>query len=158
MAKTNTVVKPVMHNPKGFVNVAASSDKALKALLVDKGIEVPKGIRRHGLISLLKDAGLWNFDGNVVPVKYKAIYGKEQRCGDEVSEALHSATRNAKGNVDIDALRALQADNNIDYKKWEHLNVGQQVMNTSNVLRARYRKRETIVVAGVKMTLPDAAE
>lgn len=127
-------------------NIAKLTDDALRAALIKNGIEVAEDATRADMIKLAEDNNLWKYQGNVVPAEYKARYGATQRCGDEVSEALNSNTRNANGGVDLELVREIQVANNINPERWAHCNPGQQVMNTGNVLRGKIKRGEYVVI------------
>ena len=127
-------------------NIAKLNDLKLTETLRQHEIAVPEGTTRPGLLALAREHKLWDYQGNVVPLSYKAKYGPTQRCGDELSDAINAATRNADGSVDLEAVQLLQKANGLETARWSHLNNGQQVMNTSNVLRGKLRRAEYVVV------------
>lgn len=127
-------------------NVAKLTDDALRAALIKHGVEVLDDADRFKMIQLASEHNLWKYLGNVVPPEYKARYGATQRCGDEVSEALHSNTRNTNGGVDLELVREIQHANGINPERWAHCNPGQQVMNTGNVLRGKIKRGEYVVI------------
>lgn len=100
--------------------------------------------------------------GGVVPNKYKEKYGSDQNCGDDIALALtaHVKSQDEKGKsrVDFKALAKVQKDHSIDGSRYEHLNPGMQVMNTSNRLRGLYNKGGTIKIGGVTIKHPQADE
>lgn len=127
-------------------NVSRLNATKLAQVLAAKGVAVREGATKPELITAAAESKLWNYQGNVVPMSYKQKYGATQRCGDELSDTLNGATRNADQSVDIEALREVQLANGIDPARWSHLNKGQQVMNTSNVLRGKLRRAEYVVI------------
>lgn len=131
-------------------NVCELSNEQLFARIRKHGVEIPDATGRYDLIRIAYDNGLWRYDGDVVNSKYKQEYGAKQRCGDDMSETLNAATRSADDTLDMELLLAIQMANGLDPKRWEHLNPGQRVMNTSNVLRNRVKKGEYVIVGSVE--------
>jgi hypothetical protein len=67
--------------------------------------------------------------------QYRARYGREASCGDEIATKLKGAD-----------LEKVAERNDIDFSRWGHLNPGQQRMCFGNVLRARVKRGEKIVL------------
>lgn len=136
---TNLAIKNLTH---------VLNNGKLAEVLAKNGVEVPEGATKGELVALARANGLWSYRGDVIKGDYKQRYGAAQRCGDEISEALNGATRSATGGVDLAALIEVQEANSIAHERWSHLNAGQQVMNTSNVLRGRVRRNEFVRIGG----------
>lgn len=134
-AKTEatTVVRPAIRN------IAKMTDAHLIKVLTDNGVSVPDGALRVQLVNLAREAGLWNYSGNIVPVgfkqKYKANGGTN---GDIVAHAMTD--------LEEPALIAIATANSLDYGRWAHLNFGQRRMNLGNVLRGMIRRGESVVI------------
>lgn len=102
--------------------------------------------------------------GGVVDTKYREKYGKDRHNGDDVASAmadfLHPVTDEEKGTrakkVDQDRLEKLCADNDIDYSKYAHLNIGMIRMNVGNILRGKVSRGEDVVIGDV--TIEGAAQ
>lgn len=139
-------------------NITKLNPLKLTEVLRTNGVTVEDGKSKSELIHLAAEAKLWKYSGNVVPTTYKQKYGATQRCGDELSDTLNGATRDADKNVDLEALRIVQRDNGIDPSRWAHLNNGQQVMNTSNVLRGKLRRAEYVRIGGIEWNKPVEAD
>lgn len=139
-------------------NITKLNQLKLTETLRANGVTVPDGASKPELIAAAAEAKLWDYQGNVVPTTYKQKYGATQRCGDELSDTLNGATRNADGSVDLEALRVVQRTNDIDPARWAHLNNGQQVMNTSNVLRGKLRRAEHVIVGTSEWNKPAEAD
>jgi hypothetical protein len=92
---------------------------------------------------------------SIVKAIYRDRYKKAgaTHCGDELAEMLHGALDGKSA----DNFAAVCKENDLPLKKWEHLNVGQQVMCLSNVLRARLRKGEKVSVLGRPVRVAKAA-
>lgn len=95
--------------------------------------------------------------GSIVPTKYRIIYGADQNCGDEIAKALtafvtqpRTSRKDTDGGLDRAKLRGVAETNGIGDKlaEWEDrdLNGGLLRMNTSNVLRGRWRRGEEVVI------------
>lgn len=137
--------KKPAQQPVAFWNTRLAD---LLAILEQRGVAVPDGATRDELLELAsKTSGAWR-GGSVVPAGYRAKYGKNQHCGDELADVLAEQTRGANG-CDLEALALVQKQNGIDTSRWSHLNPGQQRMNTSNVLRGKLRRGEHVVVGEV---------
>jgi hypothetical protein len=84
---------------------------------------------------------------SIVPNAYKAKYAlTKDTCGDSLAFAIKDLVNPTGKRVEIESLEALMAANGIDTDRWSHLNNGQRVMNTSNVLRAKVKRGERVVV------------
>lgn len=129
-------------------NIASLTDTQLRAALKRNGVVVGSRTGRPALIKAAKDAGLWNYRGDVVPASYKRKYGKAQTCGDSVAQ--HLVQR------DIHWLTDVAEANGIDIGRWAHCQYGQKVMNLGNVLRGMI-KRGDYVVIGVEEWNPENA-
>jgi len=122
----------------------------IRAALEEAGIPTNENTARDVLIGMCEQNGLWSVaKSSVVPDSYKARYGADQNCGDDVAERL-------KGHDPY--LVAL--DNNIDAEqKWgvgrialgkKPLNNGMIRMNLGNVLRGRIKRGEYVVIHGIE--------
>lgn len=143
-------------------NIAKLTTPALLAALAANGAEhqhevedgEPIPFDRNEAIQSAKDAGLWDYQGNVVPLHYKQKYGAAQNCGDAVSTHM---VRPA--GMDQDLHLAFLADvadaNGVQFSRWDHCNYGQKVMNLGNVLRGKIKRGEYVIV-GVTEWNPDA--
>lgn len=127
-------------------NISALSTAALKKRLVDAGVDVPAKANRARLIGLAREAGLWRYDGDQVPAKYKAKYGASQSCGDDVASVLKDQCTGADGRCDPDALANIAIANDLDLKRWQHLNIGMQRMNLGNVLRGMVKRGDYVII------------
>ena len=84
---------------------------------------------------------------SIVPTAYKTKYAlTNDTCGDALAFAIKDLVNPTGKRVEIETLEALMATNGIDTDRWSHLNNGQRVMNTSNVLRAKVKRGERVVV------------
>lgn len=119
-------------------NVASLTDAQLRAALKRNGVQVGNRTGRPALIRAAKDAGLWDYRGDVVPASYKRKYGKAQTCGDSVAQ--HLVQR------DIVYLTDVAEANGIDIKRWAHCQYGQVVMNLGNVLRGMIKRGDYVVI------------
>lgn len=145
-------------------NIAKLTTVALLAALAANGADYqhasededgePTPYTRDEAIQSAKDAGLWDYSGNVVPLHYKQKYGAAQNCGDAVSTHL---VRPA--GMDQDVHLAFLADvadaNEILFSRWDHCNYGQKVMNLGNVLRGKIKRGEYVIVGTTEWN-PDA--
>ncbi len=75
-----------------------------------------------------------------------AEYRKEHVPG-PLARALHAALA-AEDGIDTEALAAIAEENDIDPKRWSHLNPGQRMMNLGNVLRGKLRRDEGVTING----------
>ena len=75
-------------------------------------------------------------------------------AGDFISEILDENCKDDKGNVDIDATRALCSENGVELK--DYTNPGFYRMNAGNMLRSRARKRHGLYVKGDWVSAPAA--
>jgi len=90
--------------------------------------------------------------GSIVKPKYRKEYGTERHNHDELAVAISEFLRDDKGNLIVANLEALAKENDVEIRPWEDLNNGQRSMNLRNVLRARWRKGENVVVNGSAIT------
>jgi len=154
---TNATPEAEAHDPKRPIrNISAMKTPALRKRLQDAGLDVAPRANRARLIEAARAAGLWRYDGDQVPAKYKAKYGRTQSCDDDVATSLKDAVTGADGSCDLDAVRNVAIANDIDPKRWGHLNVGMQRMNLGNVLRAMVKRGEYVIV-GTSEWNPEAA-
>ena len=120
----------------------------IRAALEGAGIPTNENTTRDVLIGLCEQNGLWSqVKASVVPDSYKARYGADQNCGDDVAERL-------KGNDPF----LVATDNGIDANaKWgvgrlslgkKPLNNGMIRMNLGNVLRGRIKRGEYVIIRG----------
>jgi len=137
-------------------NLTNLTTAALRARLVDAGFEVPARCNRGRLIEIARAEGIWNYRGNQVDEAFKAKYGASQSCDDGIALALKEQVTGKDGKVDLHALYDVAIANDLDPKKYAHLNVGMQRMNFGNVLRAMARRGEYVVI-GTNDWNPDAA-
>lgn len=127
-------------------NVAALTDEQICVRLRRSGISVHRTLDRQKLIDLAREHGLWGSAGNVIQQFYKKQYGRKQKCGDEISIALEKFLHTPQGDVDPSRFEQLAAENNVDPRRWDHLNIGMRVMSLSNILRAKARRGERTVI------------
>lgn len=127
-------------------NISALSTPALRTRLVEAGCDVPPRANRARLVEIARTERLWRYDGDQVPAKYKAKYGASQSCDDGIAQAMKDATTGADGKCDPEALRNVQIGNDLDPKRWQHLNIGMQRMNTGNVLRAKAKNGDYVII------------
>lgn len=81
--------------------------------------------------------------------KYRAKYAPHNdSCGDDMSNAITNAVEGDDGKMDIGRLQALAAENEIDVKKYDHLNNGQMRMNVGNRLRGRLKQGNDVTFNG----------
>jgi hypothetical protein len=90
--------------------------------------------------------------GTLISAKYRERY-KDGSCGDALAAALAAAVTRDKS-LDLDALAAVASANGIDLARWSHLNPGGRRMGLGNVLRAKVRRGETVVIRGVAFPSP----
>ena len=122
------------------------TNEELRAALDEVGIPTSESLARDVLIGMCEQNGLWTQEkASVVPDSYKARYGADQNCGDDVADRL-------KGHNPHDIAK----DNGIDAnEKWglkriaqgkKPLNNGMLRMNLGNVLRGRIKRGEYVVI------------
>lgn len=81
---------------------------------------------------------------DVVPAEYRERYKASGGTnGDFIAQALQGV-----GKDGLPALHAVMRENGIPEKRWASLNVGQNRMNLSNVLRSQFLKGEDIYILG----------
>lgn len=85
---------------------------------------------------------------SIVKPDYKIEYDQHDgHANDDLAYALAEYTRTSTGTADPSRVQAVGLANGIDVNaRWGHLNMGQRRMNCSNVLRARWRKGQPVVV------------
>lgn len=101
------------------------------------------------------------YRSSIVKPKYRVRYAPlNDSCGDEWVGAFNDATKDDDGRMSLDALHAIGSQNGVDVAgRWGIRNPGQQRMNLGNVLRARFRKGEAILVGNFSFIgRADAAE
>ena len=78
-----------------------------------------------------------------IPSEYRASYGQDQHCGDELALALKE--------INIAELGYVAKQNNLvdKWESWSHLNNGQKRMNLGNVLRGRLKRGERVEVSSM---------
>lgn len=122
----------------------------LRAELKEKGVKVKgnpglatlQGLATEHKIDLMETRNT----KSIVPNAYKEQYAKNGgTCGDELASALSEMVV-IDGKTSADKLRKIASENGIDFARWEHLNIGQQRMNLSNVLRGKLKKGEAVRV------------
>jgi len=87
---------------------------------------------------------------DIVPSKYRDQYAANKgTCGDFIASEL-TALMDSDG---IDAFKTVKKANDIPEASWAGLNNGQQRMNLSNALRARFLRGETITIMGKEYSL-----
>lgn len=88
--------------------------------------------------------------GSIVPNDYKRKYRAfGNSCGDEMADAFATQVKTKQG-TDMVKLREIGTQNGVDVEtRWGHLNVGQQRMNLSNVLRNRLKTGGSVTVGEV---------
>ena len=133
----------------------SNSNEDIRAALKESGIPTNENTARDVLIGLCEQNNLWTQEkASVVPDSYKARYGADQNCGDDVAERLKGYDPHE-----------ISADNNIDADaKWgtgrllegkKPLNNGMIRMNLGNVLRGRIKRGEYVII-GTKEYNEDA--
>lgn len=124
-----------------------SKATSLIKLAQDNGIEVP--IKEKPAAS-----------GNVVPTEYRAKYGKEQNCGDDLATALADYTNEpddkGKPKCSPAMMQKVAEDNGVldKFVGWSEKNLGMQRMNLGNVLRGKFRRGEVIMIGDTKFHKP----
>ncbi len=87
---------------------------------------------------------------DIIEKKFFDRYGRSGSCGDQISEALSAFLPNeTTGKTDMDKLRLVAKQNNVDLKRWSHLNMGHLRMNLGNVLRGRVRSGATVEIGPI---------
>lgn len=91
----------------------------------------------------------FSFEPRILDYSYGQIEGKRIADGrpsrgvnDKVSQALESDER---------FLEEIAAENGIDFSKYEKLNTGMKRMTIGNILRARFKKGETVTIYGEEL-------
>lgn len=139
---------PIVRTGREIANIAALSDPALRTKLRALHVNVADDATRSTMIRAARDANVWDYRGDVVPAHFKARYGKEQNCGDDVAKHLVGC--------EVEFLQDVADANGIDFHRWDHCNRGQLTMNLGNVLRGRIKRGEYVIV-GITEWNPDAA-
>lgn len=87
--------------------------------------------------------------GSVIPDDYRAKYGADQNCGDQMARDLSDKTTTPNG-IDIAACEAIASANGIAdrFDQWvaKGLNNGMVRMNLGNVLRGKLRRGEEVTI------------
>lgn len=84
---------------------------------------------------------------SIVPEGFKAKYKAHGgNCGDDMAEVLNGTVKDEKGKIDVPKLEEVMAQNAIDTDRWNGLNIGQRRMNLGNVLRAKAKRGEKVIV------------
>lgn len=87
---------------------------------------------------------------NVVPAKYRAKYGKEQNCGDEMAAALKKFVTNPDGTCNPTTLEVVADANGLHETLMGYRNsgknIGMQRMNIGNILRGRVKNGKKVTV------------
>lgn len=89
----------------------------------------------------------------IVRDEYRKNYNKDDNCGDAIAVAMTAYLKPGKDGkvgkvLDMDRLKKLAEDNDIQLSRWAALNNGQKSMNLRNVLRARAKKGDKVKIAG----------
>ena len=95
-----------------------------------------------------------NDGSSIVKGRYKKRYGSDAHCGDDLAVAINNMVRTSDG-IDEDALQELARANDLDYSRWDHLNIGQRSMSIRNNLRGILRRAERPVVVGSQIFHPE---
>lgn len=94
--------------------------------------------------------------GSIVNPKYKKQYGSGQNNGDDIAVELqfYCVVKDDKGRERTSEvmLRQVCEVNEIDFSRYEHLNIGQQRMNVGNRLRGRLKKGKPVKIGDVVFT------
>jgi hypothetical protein len=102
-------------------------------------------------------------DSGIVKAKYRQNYAKnDDSNGDDLAEVLRGAVTSMddknRVKLDLEKLHKVANDNGIDWKKFSHLNNGQQRMTIGNMLRKIAKKDGKIKINGKFVTISlDAA-
>lgn len=92
---------------------------------------------------------------DIVPPQYRKLYQElGGNCGDFIAAELTSLITTGG----VDALNTVKAENGVPAGKWGTLNNGQQRMNLSNILRAKFLRGETISIGGKQYNINDLAD
>ena len=81
-----------------------------------------------------------------IGMAYKTKYGKNKHCGDDIAVLMKDFCTDEKGKADAGALAKVAKANGIDFKKWDHLNIGMQRLSLGNVLRGMLRKGTDVII------------
>lgn len=124
--------------------------KQLRAELKAAGVVVKGNPGLEKLQSIAADNGIELEEArntrSIVPSAYKEAYAKNGgTCGDELAAAI-SELAIVDGKADAQRLSEIADQNGVDFSRWRHLNIGQQRMNLSNVLRGKLKKGENVKV------------
>lgn len=124
----------------------------LQAKLTDADIEFDPKVTKAQLAELLADAeGETSSPKSIVPEGFKAQYKAHGgSCGDEMAGVFADTVKGEKGKIDVSKLREVMAQNGIDTDRWSNLNVGQRRMNLGNVLRAKAKRSEYVVIGATE--------
>jgi len=118
------------------------------------------GIKFRGNLGLVKLQELAQANGietemkarsSIVPNHYKEKYGSAGNCGDELAAVLAEVSQ-VDGKASYSRLMDIAKQNGIDFSRWAHLNIGQQRMNLSNVLRGKLKRGEQVEVGDHKFS------
>ena len=102
-------------------------------------------------------------DSGIVKAKYRQNYARTNDSnGDDLAEVLRGAVTSMDDKnrikLDLEKLHKVANDNGINWKKFSHLNNGQQRMAIGNMLRKIAKKKGKITVNGKSVTISlDAA-
>lgn len=89
---------------------------------------------------------------DIVPPQYRKLYQElGGNCGDFIAAELTSLITTGG----VDSLNAVKTENGIPVARWSSLNNGQQRMNLSNILRAKFLRGETILIGGKQYNVND---
>lgn len=89
---------------------------------------------------------------DIVPPQYRKLYQElGGNCGDFIAAELTSLITTGG----VDSLNAVKAENGVPVTRWSGLNNGQQRMNLSNILRAKFLRGETILIGGKQYNVND---
>ena len=124
---------------------------AIRAELKAKGIKFGNRTGDAKIMELAAENGIETQEASssrsIVPTNYKADYAKNGgSCGDELATALAELSKGDDGKLDPERLADIASQNGIDLARWAHLNIGQQRMNLSNVLRGKIKKGVAVKV------------
>lgn len=122
--------------PKEDTDVAKTAKtKAKKAA---KGKKAPKAAK-------VKDANA--VAKTIVKDDYRKNYNDDDNCDDKIAKAITAYVKNGKI-LDMEKLKKLAEDNDLNLSKWAGLNNGQKSMNLRNMLRARAKRGDKVKIAG----------